>query len=294
MTFFVNVVACRAKKRGSGVGKDVPARPAAEGRRPFKLTHLRPDVFDVAWWQWDVVGKAVGKGEPLSVWHNHKGVSTEDGCALGTFEVLFICVSIPMEDIGARKMTSTADKGNTGQMWESKDVLIHFCNVALTRGNVGMSLGRIEATLIPIAVGLGNEDVAIEHLGPGQAGAEEVGVRNEDSGDFSGGADVADMLHELHRDEAATIPDDGTGLCEEHKGSLSDSDWRIKLDAKDAWIRVLWDKLERSLGNQLPWRRISLTCRAWILSVICQSHDQIKGDKSARCALAVAGAGRRW
>ena len=76
-------------------------------------------------------------------------------------------------------------------------MLLHFNDVVLTCGKVGVRMGRVETTLVPGAIELGNEDIAIEHFGPSEAGAEKVWVRNEDGGDFTGATELANVLNEL-------------------------------------------------------------------------------------------------
>lgn len=76
VTFHLHIVASAAKKRSSGVGQDVTAWPAAVGGRPVEASHLRPDVFDIVWRKWDVVGEAVGESKALPIGHHHKGIGT--------------------------------------------------------------------------------------------------------------------------------------------------------------------------------------------------------------------------
>ena len=111
-------------------------------------------------------------------------------------------------------MSSASDKRDGRKMWERKEFLVDFSNVSLACDNVGVFTGRFQATLIPVTVELGDEDIAIKHFRPRKACSEEVGVRNEDSGDFSSGTDPADALHEFDRDKAATVPDDYTSFGE--------------------------------------------------------------------------------
>ena len=84
------------------------------------FAHLVPDAFDVSRRKRDVVGKAIRKSEPLSIWHDHESVGTEDGGAFWTVGVVDILIALPMEDIGTGEMASTSDKGDMGEMWERK------------------------------------------------------------------------------------------------------------------------------------------------------------------------------
>lgn len=143
MAFFANIVASRTQKRGTGVGENVAARPSTEGGRPVKLTHLNPDAFNVAWRKWDVVGKAVGKGESLEVWHDHERVGAEHCGAFGAEAGLGLRITIPVEGTGSGKMTSASDKGERWKMWEGKEVVIDFRDVTLACGDVWMCLRRV-------------------------------------------------------------------------------------------------------------------------------------------------------
>ncbi len=52
---------------------------------------------------------------------------------------------------------------------------------------------------------------------------------DEDGGDLAIGAEAANALHELHRHEATTIPDDGAGFGEQEDGGLTNGNRWIKL-----------------------------------------------------------------
>lgn len=63
-------------------------------------------------------------------------------------------------------MAAASDKGNGWKMWEGEEVAIDLDNVLLACSDVRVRRCRIQTALKPLPVELGNEDAAVEHLGP--------------------------------------------------------------------------------------------------------------------------------
>lgn len=121
-------------------------------------------------------------------------------------------------------------------MWEAEKVVIDFDNVLLACSEVWVGRCRMQASLKPMAVELGNEDAAVEHFGPSEACTEKVGMADKDGGNLPSGTERADTLHEVNRGETVTVPYNDTGLGEEEDGGLADAYGRVKLDANDTSV----------------------------------------------------------
>ncbi len=141
-------------------------------------------------------------------------------------------------------MTAAADERDGRQVRQSESVLIYLDDEVFARRNVWVWTSGLEAALVPKAVWLGDEDFAIQQLGPGEARAEKVGMRCEDGENLAGGALLLDAAHQVDRDEAATVPYYDALSGEEDERGLADGDGRLKLDANDPFILWLWHKLE--------------------------------------------------
>ena len=236
VTFFLDVVACRTQESSSGVGQDVAARPTTEGGRPVKVAHLHPDVFDVARRKWDVVWEAVCESEPLPVQCDYESIGAKDSGASWFAGSWGFGVAIPVKSVGAREMAAASDERETGNTWDRENIVLDLDKVLSACRDIGVRRVAVQATLIPVAVELGDEDFAVEHLGPCQACRIEVWMRNGDRVDFAGRASCTNTLHEFDRGKAATVPDDGTSLGEQHDRRLADSERRVELDSQNASI----------------------------------------------------------